>query len=191
MGNNKIDNDSLLKINLPNNLIEGTGSILALKPVAKYFTGARCILRINGDIVAFATSISWNIQTSAEEILTIDSYMPHELSPTRIQVNGSISGFRIPGSGPGVKLIQPDALSFLHQRYIDIEVVDSQSDNIIFKTNKALITKRSESVRTGEMAQLSLDFMAIGFVDERTSPLFPKQDATKPIIQINDLTGLA
>lgn len=173
MGQNKISNDRGLKTNLVNNLVEGTGSILALKPVAKYFTGARCILKVNGKILAFATGISWNITTAAEEVLTVDSYLPHELTPTRIQVNGTISGFRIPGDGPGAKLIQPDSLSFLQQNYVDIEVMDSQSDNMIFKTNKALITRRSESVRTGEISNLSLEFMAIGFIDERTNPRAP------------------
>lgn len=175
MGQNKISNDRGVKTNLLNNLVEGTGSILALKPVAKYFTGARCILKLNGEILAFATGISWTITTAAEEVLTIDSYLPHELMPTRIQVNGNISGFRIPGNGPGAKLIQPDSLSFLHQRYIDIEVMDSQSDNLIFKTNRALIVRRNESVRTGDMSQLSLDFTAIGFIDERTRPEFPAE----------------
>ena len=189
MGQNKISNDRLLKTNLVNNLIEGTGSILALKPVAKYFTGARCMLKVNGEILAFATGISWNITTDAQEILTIDSYMPHELAPTRVQVTGSISGFRIPGNGPGAKLIQPDSLSFLQQSYIDIEVMDSQSDNMIFKTSKALITRRSESVSTGQMGQLSLDFMAIGFIDERVNPKKPTEAPATGFFQ--DLKNLS
>lgn len=106
----------------------------------------------------------------AEEITTIDNYLPHELAPSRIEVNGTISAFRIPGSGPGAMKMQTDMLSFLQQRYIDIEVRDSQSDNLIFKTNKALITRRSESMKTGSLADMSLEFRAIGFVDERANP---------------------
>lgn len=161
---------------LAQNVTESFGSILSIKPVAKYLSGARCVLRINGKIIGFAFAISWNIQTAVEEINTIDNYLPHELAPTRIEVSGSISGFRIPGSGPGALKMQTDMVSFLQQRYISIEVRDSQSDNLIFLTTQALITRRSESIKTGSLADLSLEFRAIGFLDERGNPRAPVQD---------------
>jgi hypothetical protein len=159
--------------------VDSFGSILSIKPVAKYLSGARCILRVNGKIVGFAFGISWNIQTAVEEINTIDNYLPHELAPTRIEVSGTISGFRIPGSGPSAMRMQTDMVSFLQQRYIEIEVRDSQSDNLIFLTRKALITRRSESIKTGSLADLSLEFRAIGFLDERGNPKVPEQDAPR------------
>ena len=165
------------------NAVDSFGSILSIKPVAKYLSGARCILRINGKIVGFAFGISWNIQTAVEEINTIDNYLPHELAPTRIEVSGTISGFRIPGSGPGAMKMQTDMVSFLQQRYIEIEVRDSQSDNLIFLTRKAIITRRSESIKTGSLADLSLEFRAIGFQDERGRPELPVQD---PVPGIGD-----
>jgi len=171
-GQNKLDNFNLLE-SVASNAISGVGSIVAAKPVAKYFSGARCILRVNGNILAFATGISWTIHTEAEEITTIDSYMPHELAPNRVKVNGTISGLRIPGNGPGYNLMQANMLNFAHQKYIDIEVRDSQTDNLIFQTNKALITRRSESVRSEGMAEMTLDFMAIGFIDEVVNPAKP------------------
>lgn len=140
--------------------------IVAAKPIARYLSGARCILRINGKIIGFATSISWRINTNATEIRTIDDYLPYELAPTTIEVKGSIGGLRIPGSGPTVEQIQSHLLNFLHQRYIEIEVKDAQSNNTIFLTKRALITGRSENVRSDALADISLDFTSIGFVDE-------------------------
>jgi hypothetical protein len=200
-GQNKIDSSPRFDQQLANNAVASVGSIFSLRPVAKYFTGARCIIRLNGEIAAFATSVSWNIQTSAEEIQTIDSYLAHELVPTRISVSGSISGFRIPGNSPSysgtepgsplavaglsvpfpskrAKLLQPDSLSFLNQKYVSIEVRDSQTDNIIFATSKALVVQRVENVKSGSMAELSLTFRAIGFRDERP-PIEPQYD--KPV----------
>ena len=174
MGNNKIDSVSSVANAVAENAVEGLSSILTIKPVAKYLSGARCILRINGRVVGFAFGISWNIQTMAEEINTIDSYVPHELAPNRVEVTGNISGFRIPGSGPGSQFIQTDLVSFLHQRYIEIEVRDSQTDNLIFLTRKALVTRRSESIKTGSLADMSLEFRAIGFLDERSQAPAPK-----------------
>jgi hypothetical protein len=173
MGSNKIDSVPSVANRVAENAFEGLSSILTIKPVAKYLSGARCVLRINGKVVGFAFGISWTINTMVEEINTIDNYQAHELAPSRVEVNGNISGFRIPGSGPGSQLIQTDLISFLHQRYIEIEVRDSQTDNLIFLTRKALVTKRSESIKTGSLADMSLEFRAIGFLDERSQPSAP------------------
>lgn len=170
-GNNKLDNGTDVIGGLAENLLSNVEGIFSVKPMAKYLSGARCIIRVNGDIAAFAFAVSWNIKTSVEEINTIDDYMPYELAPKRIQVDGTISGFRIPGDGPSKNLIHTDILSFLHQRYIDIEVRDSQTDNIIFATNRAMIVGRSENVRSEALADMTLQFRAIGWTDERD----PKQ----------------
>ena len=127
---------------------------------------------MNGKIIGFAFGISWKITTEATEITTIDDYLPYELAPSRISVTGTISAFRIPGSGPGHLVLQPDVLSFLHQRYIEIEVRDSQTDNLIFLTRRALITDRTENIRTDALAEMTMNFKAIGYADER-NPQIP------------------
>jgi hypothetical protein len=169
MANNVLDNSpgsSNVLERFGQEVVGEIGGIFSTSPVAKYLSGARCILRVNGKIAAFAFAISWNITTDATEVRTIDNYLPYELAPSIIRVSGSISGFRVPGSGPGVLGIQSNILSFLHQRYIEIEVRDSQSDNLIFKTSKALITSRSENVRSDAISEMTLNFTAIGFEDE-------------------------
>jgi hypothetical protein len=175
MANNKIDSGGISVSNVANGLVDNLTSnvsgIFSLKPMAKYLSGARCVLRLNGKIVGFAFNISWKISTAVTEIMTIDDYFPHELAPSRISVSGTISGFRIPGSGPTQQLLQADALSFLHQRYIQIEVRDTQTDNLIFLTKHALVTSRSENISTSALATMKLDFKAIGWVDEKTPEL--------------------
>jgi hypothetical protein len=149
------------------NLLSNFEGIFSLKPMAKYLSGARCILRVNGKIVGFAFGISWNISTDATEITTIDDYLPYELAPNRITVAGTISGFRIPDSGPGQQHLQSNVATFLHQRYIEIEARDSQTDAIIFHTKRALVTNRRETINTGNLAEITLEFRAIGFRDEQ------------------------
>lgn len=174
MADNKIDNANPVPNggDLFNNVASNVTSIFSIKPMAKYLSGARCVLRINGKIVGFAFGVSWKIQTSVTEIRTIDDYLPYELAPKHISVDGTISGFRIPGAGPGSDLIQTDILSFLHQRYIELEVRDSQTDNLIFLTKRALITGRTENVKSNQLADMSLTFKAIGWSDER-APEYP------------------
>jgi hypothetical protein len=154
------------------NLAENLAGIFSTKPLGKYFTGARCIIRINGALAGFAFGIQWKIETSQDEINTIDDYFPYEYAPKRCRVEGTISCFHIPGRGATAEDIQPTALSFLFQRYITIEVRDSQTDNLLFMTTKAVITSRVEDVRAENLATASLSFKAIGWLDEK-KPDFP------------------
>jgi hypothetical protein len=168
MSKNKIDNRSIKPLNdLAKNAASQFDGIVALKPDAKYLSGARCVLRVNGEIVAFAFSVSWKISTSVTEISTIDNYMPYELAPQNISVSGSIGCFRIPGTSPGTLFMQSDILNFMHQPYIEIEVRDSKTDNLIFLTKRAMIVGRSESIKSESLADMNLEFRAIGFLDER------------------------
>lgn len=188
MANNRLDgnNTNVFSV-ISDNATGSLSGIFSAKPMAKYLSGARCILKIDGKVIGFAFAISWNIKTQVTEINTIDDYLPYELAPQRIEVDGTISGFRIPGSGPTQKLIQSDIESFLHQRYIEIEVRDSQTDNLIFLTKKALITGRQENIKSDALADMTLSFKAIGWADER-SPKLPK--GVGDAVDVNGTSGL-
>ena len=157
-----------LPSNLANNVAGNVTGILSTRPSAKYASGARCVLKVNGAIVGFAFGISWRITTQVIENRTIDNYLPYELIPQMITVDGTISALHIPGQGVGVKLWQPDVLNFLSQQYISIEARDSATDQLLFYTAEAMITSRTEDIRVDQLANTTLTFKAIGFIDERT-----------------------
>lgn len=156
---------------LANNVASNVTGIFSTKQSAKYASGARTVLKINGKVVGFAFGISWRINTSVTEINTIDDYFPAELVPQRITVEGSLNTLHIPGTSAGTELWQPDALNFLFQQYITIEVRDSQTDQLLFYTSKAMITSRSEDIRVDQLSSVSLSWRAIGFQDERKPEL--------------------
>lgn len=142
--------------------------IISTKPTARYSSGARCILKINGKLCGFAFGISWRIQTQATEIQTIDNVFPHELAPQRIVVDGTISALHIPGQGVGIQLWQPDMLNFLFQQYISLEVRDVNSNDLLFKSDKVMIVSRQEDIKVDQLSSVQLSWRAIGFQDERT-----------------------
>ena len=151
--------------------------IFSAKPTAKYASGARTMLKINGRIVGFAFGVSWRIDTSVTEINTIDDDMPYEFVPQRINVSGTLSALHIPGQGVGTQLWQADILNFLSQEYISIEVRDV-NDQLLFFTNRAIIISRQEDIRVDALASVQLTWKAIGYRDER-DPAMGK-DKTKP-----------
>lgn len=152
---------------IANNVAQNISGIISTKPTAKYASGARTTLKVNGKLCGFAFGISWRINTSVTEIQTIDDYFGYELAPQRVTVEGTISALHIPGEGVGVQLWQPDALNFLFQQYITIEARDSATDQLLFYTSKAMITSRQEDIRVDQLASVQLSFRAIGFQDER------------------------
>jgi hypothetical protein len=156
---------------LLDNVASNASGVFSTKSSAKYASGARCLLKINGKLSAFAFGISWRISTQVTEITTIDDYFPHELAPQRVSVEGSLSALHIPGQSAGTELWQPDALNFLFQQYITIEVRDSASDQLLFYTSKAMITSRSEDIKVDSLASVQLTWKAIGFQDERPPEL--------------------
>lgn len=169
--------------NLGANLNSNIGGVFSTKPTAKYASGARCKLSINGSLCAFAFGISWRINTTVTEINTIDDYTPYELAPQRVTVEGTISALHIPGQSAGTELWQPDVLSFLFQRYITIEVRDSVTDQLLFYTDKAMITSRQEDIKVDSLASVQLSWRAIGFQDERKPDTSIASEVDKPQTQ--------
>lgn len=182
MSNNKLKNtgfsDALANVGA--NVLDNFKGVFSALPVAKYASGARCKIKINGKLVGFAFAVSWNVETSVTEIRTIDEYTPWELAPKHVKVSGTLSMLHIPGEGPSVSLHQSNVLNFLQQKYITIEVRDQQSDNLLFFTNKAMVTSRTENLRAEQLGDIVLTWQAIGWKDEK-EPEAPKdwKDASK------------
>lgn len=155
---------------LANNVASNVSGVFSTKPSARYASGARTILKINGKITGFAFGVSWKITTNVTELMTIDDYFPAELIPQRVMVEGTISALHIPGQSAGTELWQPDALNFLFQQYITIEVRDT-TDQLLFYTSKAMITSRAEDIKVDSLSNVQLTWRAIGFQDERKPEL--------------------
>src|SRR5882672_4794816 len=102
--NNKIDNGPLANAgnfaqNVASNVASQGAGIISTLPTAKFASGARCTLKINGRLIGFAFGVSWRINTMATEITTVDDWLPAEIVPQRVMVDGTLSCFHIPGQG--------------------------------------------------------------------------------------------
>jgi len=149
------------------NALNNFSGVVSTKPSAKYMSGARCTLRANGRIVAFAFEVSWTIRTEGKEVWGIDYYVPQEIVPNRIMVTGTMSGFRIPERGPSSELLQSDVMSFLFFPYITLEVRDSKTDQLLFYAERVQVVQRTEIIRAEQLAQLRVDWHAIGWQDDK------------------------
>lgn len=168
------------------------GTIFTLRPQAKYLSGARTVIKINGTIIGFAFRVTWDARTISDEIYTIDDPMPWELAPKRIEVSGTLGLFQIPGESPQAMAMQSDVASFLMDRYITIEVKDTATDATIFRAGSALITGQRGSLSSEQLGSTELTWKAIGWQAENAPKPFSKEemDATPPNTDTTLLGGL-
>jgi hypothetical protein len=143
-----------------------------LNNYARYMTGARAIIKVNGKLFGFAFGVNYNINTPHDEVWTIDDWTPYELAPQRVTINGTMGLFHIPGKGPTAELVQANVLSFLMHKYITIEITDQTTGQKIFKTERAVITSKSQILQAGDISTIQLSWKAIGWLDELT-PKYP------------------
>lgn len=153
-------------------LNSATGAASPLNNYARYMTGARAIIKVNGKLFGFAFGVNYNISTPAEEIWTVDDWTPYELAPQRLSVSGTMGLFHIPGKGPTKELVQANVLSYLMHKYITIEITDQMTGQKIFKTERAMITNKSQMLNAGDISTIQLSWKAIGWIDELT-PSYP------------------
>jgi hypothetical protein len=166
--NTGFDNTPGFAASLVNNVASNVAGIFSTRPNAKFMSGARCTLKVNGSLVGFAFGISWTINTMVTEINTIDDYLPAELAPQRVTVEGTISALHVPGVSPGTLNWQSNVLSFLFAPYMSIEARDSSTNQIIFATDKAMIVSRTEDIRIDDLSNTTIRWRAIGYIDEQT-----------------------
>lgn len=96
----------------------------ATKQFPKYFSGARCRLRVNGDVIGAALEVSWSVNSEMREIRTIDSYVPWEIVPGQITISANLKRIIDPNRQAASDGLYSTITSHLHQPYASIEVVD-------------------------------------------------------------------
>lgn len=148
------------------NALSQAGTVFTTRPGAKFMSGSRTVIKVNGNLIGFAFQVSWSVQTEGTEIYTIDDPVAYEIAPKRISVSGTLGLFQIPGRSPQAELIQSDMLAFLANKYITIEVRDSATDQILFLTNRAMITSQSSDLTAEQLGRTQLTWKAVGWQAE-------------------------
>lgn len=154
--------------NFLNNLNNGNNEFT---DSSRYMSGSRAIIKLNDKLFGFAFGVSYNIETTQDEVYTIDDWTAYELAPNKVRVTGTLSMFHIPGKGPTERLVQPNVLAFLFHKYITIRIEDQVTGAKIFETNRAQIVSKRQSLNNGELSKIELQWKALSWTD--VAPYFP------------------
>ena len=132
-------------------------------------------MKINGQVSALCTNVSYDITMDWSEIKGIDEMIPNDLVPNSFSVKGSMSLYRVPNGSPIKSYLAQDNFSGILWPYSTIEIRDKRTDELILLIKRAAITSRSESFVHGQLTTTTMTFIGMGFRDEETPQLLPDE----------------
>lgn len=133
-------------------------------------TGSGVVVKINGNVVGFATSISYQRSVGARVITGIDSPFAAEIALAGpYTVTGTMSGFRMRGSGGlegsnTMNAASPSA--YFNQQYVSIEIIDILSGASIVTIYQAMFVNDSWSMTAKDVITFSASFIGIFMQNE-------------------------
>lgn len=139
----------------------------------KVMTGARALIRLDGNVVAFFSNCSWSVRQDKAPIFILGAYAPVELTPTSQEaVSVSLSGFRLASkdnssSSPYGKIYKMEKLqNLLRDSDFQVTVQDRQSGAVIMKIDGCKVVSMSSGVAARGVTDLRLEVMGLKAEDE-------------------------
>jgi hypothetical protein len=133
-------------------------------------TGAGVVVKINGNVVGFATSITYQRTVGAKVITGIDSPFAAEIALAGpYQCTGTMSGFRMRGSGglDGAHIMNASSVSdYFNQQYVSIEIIDRLSGASIVTIYQAMFIADSWSMNAKDIISFTANFIGIFMQNE-------------------------
>ena len=132
--------------------------------MAQSFTlhGSAVKVKVNGQDLGIAQSISWSQSYGINTIMGIDSPFPQEIAPGHCSISGTISGIRIIGDGglEGQGLLAY-AENMLQKRYSLLQVVDRTNGDNILRVNQAMFSDQNWNISARGLVTFSVKFDGI------------------------------
>lgn len=132
--------------------------------------GAGIVVKINGNVVGFATDIQYNRQLGVKTIYGIDSPFIREIGITGpYQVTGTLSGFRLRDSGglEGQAIMNASNVDdYFQQKYVSMEIIDILSGAAIGLISQALFISDSWTINARNPVTFNAQFIGVFITNE-------------------------
>lgn len=129
-------------------------------------TGARTVFRVNGEKVAFATTISYNENIEHEPVDVLDQIETSEHVPIAYRVDFSVELFRVADSSIKQLGLMPVLDDILTAGVLTAEFIDRPTGKTLGVVFGVKLTSRSGNVPTRAAARETLNFVGTIMRDE-------------------------
>jgi hypothetical protein len=135
--------------------------------MSKVVTGARAVVKVNGNIVGIFESCTFNRSYGTEAIHILGRFSPSEITYTSAEaVSLSCSGFRVVGYGiftlPAVPTIQ-DLISF---DPFEVTVTDRQTGDVILTAHSCVPNGDNGNFNARATSRVTVNYLGIIMDDE-------------------------
>lgn len=125
-------------------------------------TGSQVKVYIGGNLYSEAQSVSYTIDLGQDSIYGVDSYMPQEIRPTRVSVQGTIQAVYVGASGgPQGKDARAKINEVLYQPYVALRIKDHKNGEDLLFLPQCMIAQESMSISNKGVVRVTLNFKGI------------------------------
>jgi hypothetical protein len=126
---------------------------------------------INGVLLGYISGLpQWTIETDYREAREIDSNVPKELMPGTYRVSGAFQILRGRDTGglEGAGMVA-SAEKMLLQKYLTIELVDRNTDQVIFRAKHCQVLRQTWSTAPKQLVTGTFSWVGTTFENESKS----------------------
>ena len=129
--------------------------------------GSHIKVYANAALIGITTSVTFSIDYGRRVITGIDVQSPTEITSGQVKIKGSISLVRLKQDGgpEGYNLV-PTIADISLEKYLSISLVDRYTDSVIFRTDNALISNQSWTIKNRQIITGTVTFDSIDYCNE-------------------------
>ena len=122
-----------------------------------YNSGGRTLVRVGGEQLLVAQGLRWNVTYQGNEIRTIDTVHPWDISVGPAQISAMLEMRIDPTSAPEASGLLPIMQAAVHQPMVEIQALDKIGTTIFF--SRGMFLGISGGVRVGELSSYTASFI--------------------------------
>lgn len=147
----------------------------------QYTSGSRAYILVKNVPIAVCMNMSWSVETGYEEIRTIDSNLPWDVSVGQTMIRANLTQIIDPNTSAESQAIFTTMQSSLHQPFVTLEVYDKLGARLFY--SRGMFLSINSNVAVGNLSTRSVSFVGMVYahnVKQEFEP-YPPDEKTKSI----------
>ena len=125
-------------------------------------TGARSFIQVAGKPLALCQDFNYSVTADVEEIRTIDTHLPWDLSIGQIRVKATLRKLLHPDSSLETEALFHTVQSFIHANNVEIMIQDGATGNAPF-FSRGMFVSCNGQYSAGKLVNFSVEFVGVTY----------------------------
>lgn len=140
----------------------------------QFSTGARTFIQVGGKPLTMAMEFNYSVTAEVEEIRTIDTSFPWDISVGQVKVSGTLKKIVHPETSAEAEGLFHTMQSIIHQPYVEILVQDADGSAPFFA--RGMFTAIQAGFARGQITVQSVTFTGVAYQHWAHQDFIPYSD---------------